>query len=461
MNKNRVRWATAAASAATALACVHQASAQSADALLDKLVDKGILTQEEATQLREESDKGFRAAYQSKSGLPDWVTSLKLNGDFRARYDALQGLGSDMMDRNRFRYRARLGVTALMWDNFEAGIRLTSSDPSGSFGGDPISGNTTFQDNGSKKFLYLDLAYGKWTPLNTYSFKDTVGVGKFENAFTFSEMVFDTDYTPEGAFNQFTYTLNDHHSVKFNTAVAVMDELSGSSNEPLLAGAQLQWDAIWMLKEGRKVVESSLGVGFLGLRNPEKLTNTDVPNVNVGNRRDPVTGVLMYDYNPIIANASFGYTLESFPMFSGFFPIKVGGEFMHNPAAPTHNNGWWAGVSFGKPGKRRTWELAYKYKYLEGDAWYEEFVDSDFGAYYAKTPGLSGNTKAGWGKEGKGGYGAGTNVKGHLIKASYSPYDALTLTLSYALSDLVDNENHQYGNSDTIGRLQVDAVLKF
>jgi hypothetical protein len=461
MKKNIFKWTGAAVGTVAALACVNQASAQSSDAIIDKLVEKGIITQDEAKQLRDEADKGFRASYQAKSGLPDWVTALKLNGDFRGRYDALHGWDSDMMDRNRFRYRARLGVTALMWDNFEAGIRLTSSDPVGSFGGDPISGNTTFQDNGSKKFVYLDLAYGKWTPVNTYSFRDTVGIGKFENPLTFSEMVFDGDYTPEGALNQFTYTINDFQSLKFNTAVAVLDEISSSSHDPLFLGMQLQWDAIWMQKEGRKVIETSLGAGFLGVKNPENLGNGDVPNQNVGNTRDATTGDLVYNYNPIVANASITYTLESFPMFSGFFPIKLSGEYMHNPAAPSQNSGWWAGMTLGKSGKRRTWELAYKYKYLEGDAWYEEFVDSDFGAYYGATPGLAGNTTAGWGKEAKSGYGAGTNAKGHIVKASYSPYDPFTVSVSYTLSDLVKNEASQYGTSDSIGRMIVDAVLKF
>src|SRR5689334_18624595 len=62
---------------------------QSADSLIDKLVDKGILTAKEAKDLREEADKGFTQAYQAKSGMPDWVTSLRLNGDFRGRYDGI------------------------------------------------------------------------------------------------------------------------------------------------------------------------------------------------------------------------------------------------------------------------------------------------------------------------------------------------------------------------------------
>lgn len=41
------------------LALGTTAHAQSADALIDKLVEKGVLTVKEANELREEADKGF------------------------------------------------------------------------------------------------------------------------------------------------------------------------------------------------------------------------------------------------------------------------------------------------------------------------------------------------------------------------------------------------------------------
>ena len=155
---------------------VANAGAQSADAIIDKLVDKGILTVDEANELRDEADKGFNSAYQVKSGLPDWVTSLRIGGDFRGRYEmftaaddtylASPGADDTFVDRHRFRYRIRPGIVATLRDNFEVGFRLTSSEAQGTFGGDPISGNTSFQDNASKKFAYIDLAYAKWTAVN-------------------------------------------------------------------------------------------------------------------------------------------------------------------------------------------------------------------------------------------------------------------------------------------------------
>ncbi len=73
---------------ATALAALApQAQAQSSDALIDKLIDKGILTVNEAKDLRAETDKDFKTAFAAKTGMPDWVNGYKLSGDFRGRYE--------------------------------------------------------------------------------------------------------------------------------------------------------------------------------------------------------------------------------------------------------------------------------------------------------------------------------------------------------------------------------------
>src|SRR4051812_14114102 len=174
--------------AGLAALAVVKVNAQSSDALLDKLVDKGILTVKEANDLREESDKGFNSAYQVKSGVPDWVTNLRIGGDFRGRYEMFTSDDPTFTDRHRLRYRVRPGIVATIKDDFEVGFRLTSSEPQANFGGDPISGNTTFQDNGSKKFVYIDLAYAKWTAINNPLWSATLTIGKMENPFVFSDM---------------------------------------------------------------------------------------------------------------------------------------------------------------------------------------------------------------------------------------------------------------------------------
>ena len=141
MNKNNKYAALAGALALAALGATAQA--QSVDALIDKLVQKGTLTVKEANDLREEADKDFTKADSVKSGLPEWVTALKWNGDFRSRFEGFYSDNPAAVDRNRLQYRLRLGLTVDMMDGVEVGVRLASI---GDTANNPISSNQTFDN---------------------------------------------------------------------------------------------------------------------------------------------------------------------------------------------------------------------------------------------------------------------------------------------------------------------------
>lgn len=454
MNKQLLTALLAGGIAATTVT----AHAQSNDALLNKLVSKGLLTKQEADDLKKETDSGFDKAYHAKTGLPDWVTSLKFNADVRGRYDLVDFMNRDSglanTDRSRFQVRARVGLTATFVDNLELGFRLTTADSDSSTstslsqGGNPISGNSTFQNNGSKKFAYVDTAYGKWTAIKNDHWVVSGTVGKMDSPFVFSDAVLDADYTPEGAALQLAYKLNDLHSFTLAGGYFMLDEVNqgkNASGDPTLVGVQARWDAKWT-----KQIDTTLGLAGLSVSDTVNLGNSAVPNIQVGNSRD-AAGLLENNYNPLIADAGFTYWLEKGPLYRGRFPLRLFGTVIHNPSADDNNNGWEAGMGFGKSGKKGNWELNYRYRYLEADANYEEFPDSDFGAFYAA--GLSGSGKS------AGGYGAGTNVRGHTIKASYSPADAFTLSVSYSLTELIDAVPSD--SKSRTGRLLVDAMWKF
>jgi hypothetical protein len=416
---------------------------QSADALVDKLVQKGILSVKEANDLKEEADKNFTTSYQIKSGMPDWVTALRFNGDLRLRYDGIYGPNSELIDRNRMRYRFRFGATAVLRDDFEVGFRLSSGEAArGGSGIDPISGNASFEDNGSRKLIGIDLVYAKWTPIQTPDITLNLAGGKMENPFVVSDIMFDSDYNPEGLAAQLSYTINDKHIARFNAGGFVLDELSASSGDPYLLGAQARLDSTWNLQW-----QSSFGIGAMAISGRDGLNTGNVPDQNRGNTRDG-GGNLVNDYNPLLADASVTYNVESFPTYVGTFPIRLGGEFLHNPGADSDNNAFAAGVAFGKASKRGTWELIYRYKYLEADSWYEEFVDSDTGAFYEAAP-----------VGGRSGYGAGTNLRGHWIRAAWAPYDSFVFSATCYLFELI-NEVPPGSESETM-RLQVDAMWKF
>jgi hypothetical protein len=437
------------AGAAALAALTPQVHAQSSDALIDKLVDKGILTVDEAKNLREEADKDYKTAFQAKTGMPDWVTSYKISGDFRGRYDQINTSdNAHYVDRTRFRFRLRFGIVANIVDNMEVGFRLASGDyaQGSSNQGNPVSGNSTLQNNGTKKNIWIDAAYAKWTALNNGDWLLAATIGKMDNPFVFTPMMFDGDYTPEGGAITGGYTINDHHAIAFTSGAFVLDEIANTTQDPFMFGGQVLWNAKWTPK-----LSTSAGVGFLQIGSPGKLTTANVPYQNQGNTRS-AAGVLLNNYNPIIADANATYLLETFPFYTGAFPIKVGGEYLNNPGAGQNNQGFWVGVTFGKSGTKRTWDLSYRYEYLEADAWYDQVVDDDPVAYYQNAP--TGGTAGAF---------AGTNIKGHQVRLNYSITDSLTFSLTGYITDLINTTVYNNVNepNSTAIHMMADLAWKF
>jgi hypothetical protein len=430
----------------------------SVDALLNKLEQKGILSVDEAKQLKADniqtSTNDFNQAFGSKFKMPDWVTGYKISGDFRGRFDELStdhasSTTVGAANRDRFRYRLRFGLAVTMLDSMEAGFRLGSGDAGSAFGsgGNPLSNNTTFENDFTKKPIWVDTAYGKWTPVNNDSWLLSTTIGKMENPFQFTPMVFDPDLTPEGAALQSVYKFNSKHSLAFNGSAFVLDEEKTSTRDPMLGGVQVMWNAVWTPK-----LATMFGVGAFDIINREALTTANVPNNNNGNSRTG-GGVLINDYTPVIVDGSATYKLDTFPFYTGAFPIKLAAEYMNNPGANANNQGYWAGVTFGKSGVKHTWDISYRYEYLQADAWYDQFVDDDNAAFYQTAP-TAGNA----------GYVGGTNVKGHLIKLNYSLTDSVTLSFTSFFNTLVKPGLNTGGAGEPkndIIHIMADVMWKF
>jgi len=442
-----------------------EARAQSSDALIEKLVEKGILTANEAKDLREEADNDYKSAFQTMTGMPDWVSGYKLYGSFRGRYEQFTAQNNASIERIRIRDRLLIGLTINMQDNMEAGFRLGSGDPQGtgsSTAGNPLSQSSTFTGNWSDKNIYIDTAYGKWTAVNNGTWQLAAIVGKMDNPFSFTWMVFDPDLTPEGAVLQGGYNINDKHSIAFTAGAFVMDEVKSTTHDPFMYGGQVLWNAKWTPKWS-----STVGLGAFQIVNSEQLTaGGNVFAINQGNTRQLLGQVVSGDstnlaltqvtypvahFTPIIADASVTWTLDSFPLYAGAFPVKFTGEFMENAGASYNNIGYWVGASLGKASGKKTWEISYRYEYLEADAWYDELVDDDNVAYYNSTIYPSGTVanpsmSKGWV--------GGTNVKGHLIRFTYMLSDSLSFVATCYINSLINLP--QQPPITTIGTKPVD-----
>src|SRR5437763_3210656 len=125
--------------AAAVMAAATAVRAQDAGALLDLLVKKHLITDQEAEEVRGEltRDAATTAAGKWKISVP--VTEIELYGDARMRYEvrtAQAGLpdritpAGENTQRNRARYRLRLGLRGTLMDDWFFGLRLeTSSNP--------------------------------------------------------------------------------------------------------------------------------------------------------------------------------------------------------------------------------------------------------------------------------------------------------------------------------------------
>ncbi|MST01222.1 MAG: hypothetical protein EXS29_07925 [Pedosphaera sp.] len=408
------------------------AEAQSVDSLLDKLVEKGVLSTKEAKTLREEADKDFTKAYSSKSGMPEWVTSMTWKGDLRLRAEHIKGTEENNMDRTRYRYRLRYGAEATLNDNFAVGFRFASGEA-----GDPISTNQSMGNVSDKKPLFVDMAYVTWTAINNSDLLLAATAGKMENPFTskdlkFSDSIFDSDFTPEGLALVANWHMNTNHDLVLGGGIFVMDENSSAEVDPFLAVYKAQLNSKW----GSQFA-STIGFGGYALGNKAGFSGTDGLSKNEAGGQT-LSGTSQ-TYTPLVADASLTYTLESFPLYSGAFPITVAAEFIRNPQAPANEDtGYSAGITFGKSGKKGLWDLGYRYKELQKHAVWEDVADSDFGSYSSAS------------------YKTGTDSRGHIFQFQYNFTDAVNMSVKHFYTERIAADAGLDSH-----RLQADLIWKF
>lgn len=202
------------AAAASLLLGSTTALAQDSGALLDLLVKKGLITDQEAEDVRADLVKENAATAAGKLKLSTPVTEIELYGDGRLRYEVRNGKTGppdtinppgDTYQRDRFRYRLRIGLRGVLVDDFLFGIRVeTNSNPRSSnitFGDDTGVNGPFSKDSDSIRVSQMYLAYRGVRDL-------TLTAGKMANPFVTSTMVWDPDINPEGIAEQFKHTFN-------------------------------------------------------------------------------------------------------------------------------------------------------------------------------------------------------------------------------------------------------------
>ncbi len=189
------------------------AAAQDSGALIDALVRKGVLKDQEAEQIRSQLSRDYAANTPAgKLNISSSVKELKLSGDVRLRYQyenqaavansAAQGVQpASGVEDHRTRYRLRLRVNAdyKLADDFFAGFGLQT-------GQNNDSGNQTMADGtvNQNYAIYINKAFIGWSGIPGI----TLVGGKQVNPFYTTDLVWDADINPTGVterieFNKF------------------------------------------------------------------------------------------------------------------------------------------------------------------------------------------------------------------------------------------------------------------
>jgi len=434
--------------------------AQSGDALLKKLVEKGVLTQREANEVREEVDKESAQAVEmhNKMKTGSWLDELSFSGDARMRYESFFGRQSpsalgvfDEVDRTRWRFRLRVGAVARAGE-WTAGFRLaTGEDPSlAGQGSDAISNNVSFDKFGEKWQVVLDKAYISYEPPAVSNLKFTAG--KMENPFWETDMVYDHDLTPAGVAEQYSHVFRDENTIFVNFGQWVLAEDNTTQNNGVVSRGEdaymlgFQAGHEWKIVPKKFELKQSLGFyDYFGIKDQvASAANTFNGSVIRNSLTTTGAGTVVWakDFNVFSLNneLKIGYFEK--------LPITLQGEYINNVATNEFADGYKVGLKLWDARKKGQYEIGYWYEFLRADATLSLWTDSDFGS-------------------------SGTNGKGHIVKARYNFTDWASLGFAYWYVQNIDDFVRSSGASNPDAgvaannqmrldnRVQLDVTLKF
>jgi hypothetical protein len=455
--------------------------------------------------------------------LPPWITKLRLFGDFRFRSqndlfpsDNLNGFGSNFWnynginsssspydytsavnppypdtnaDRWRLRMRLRFGGEADLGDGFTAGVRIATGETNS-----PVSQNQTLGGSGgnfSKYAIWLDRGFVKYQLGENANRSASFTLGRFENPFFATRMIWADDLGFDGVLAQSRYAINDSitpfltlgalpvYNTDFNFATT--NPVKFQSHDKWLEAIQIGLDAKltkeWSTKWGVAYyhfdhIEGEVSDPFLPLTSSDAGdTDTTRPGfAQKGNTYIALRNIIPDASNDFGKKNQWQYFGLATPFhelaltgrvdYAGFDPVHLWlmGEGVKNVAfdrnailrngppllrGPVNNIGnkgiydggdtaWIITLNIGQVAleKAGDWNASIGYRRVESDAVVDGFCDTDFG-------------------------GGGTNLKGFTLSGAVALSPRTWLGLRWSSADNITGPTFK---QDT---LQIDFNAKF
>jgi len=434
---------------------------QSGDAILDLLTKKGVITQREANDAREQLDKQTAEAVNqyNKIKVSSWVNSLTFYGDLRLRYEWRSGNGNagntsgtgiwngpdSNADLDRFRYRLRAGITGELQDNFSYGLQLETGTKGNSgnatMGGQGFSGSPWSKL--SNDAIGLGLLWAQYKPTDWL----TLIGGKMNTPFMNYQMGWKDDIHPEGFAQKLQFKTE---KVDYFLTLGEFT-YNNSVNQNIFAGAAAGGNDTWLLgvQGGGKIkftkdLSFTIAPTFYVYSNPDQANGIFAPTFTGGN----ITGA--NNLNVFDLPAEFAFPIPGLNL-----PGKVFGEFAINTVANeraahtayaaygAQDTAYQVGASIGNNKKKHDWLVKAYWQHVELNSLDPNLVNSDF-------------------------FDQRMNIEGVVSSGTYLFTDFLSATLSYAhAKNINSNLPTLTGNGDLKGNLkeynllQADLVWKF
>lgn len=426
--KRRVMWIVVGAVLAAGGLVGTADAASEVDILLDKLVEKNILTNVEAGTIRQEiaQSKQGGASAAVKDVVPKDAQRITLSGDLRLREEYRDRTNASNANRQRMRFR--FGAKAAVSEQLEVGARLVTGGAAGDLNesSEPVSTNQTFSDTFAKRNFNLDTAYVKYAPAWPVEGLSTVlWGGLFENPFVSTPLIWDGDLAFSGAATQLAYTAGP--VAPFLTlGVFPIDSDGFGTDNPNLWAVQGGLTLTPGLATGTEVLDHLKVRTALAYYDYQNVDKHAIVNTQSGNTNDAgsVTSKDFNELNPLIELSSSALGV----------PVALWSDFVTNTHASAQDSGYQFGLKLGKASKpfslTEGWEAGYFYERLEADAVFDGFADSDFG-------------------------GGGTNTQGHAYWLTLASLKNSTIGARFI------NAKEVKGAKTHENRVQVDWVTKF
>jgi len=435
------------------------ACAQDSGPLIDALVKKGILNDQEAEDIRTDLARDF--AVNSSAGkleLSSSLTKLKISGDARVRYQYdneipnSPGLANNR-DQNRYRYRIRFGAVADLGANWSAGFRMETASGATSTNADLGGGTDNFDKTGD--VIYFGQAYVNYRDSNVLGADNLdLRFGKLPHKF-FNPGVngfwIDSDINFEGLAQELVYNdiaikdstlsfrtgefvLNNNAANKSSTAAAAVNNTVAPS---LLLMGQVEyatktWKAAPTIVAFTAPSAHDRSATSAAAQASDTAVYTDLATVLL-----PVEYTMILGSKPLAFYATYGYNLQG---EERAFRLASANTLALKAKVDADQAIYNFGVRYGENKFAGDYQLVGEFRHVGNGSYSSLLLDSDFNA------GL-------------------LNGEGFILSGLYSINPAVTATVTYFNSFNIEEKRlpgasrgNGFGEAQVI---QVDLSAKF